>query len=236
MVASYRFGAGAAAPPAGSITQLARPVAGLSSVTNPLAASGGADAEGPAELRRRGAALGAAASAGRSRSRTSRPPPRVQAGVRAARAEWRWHGRRQMPVVALAYIGDSGVAADVGAALRHLAEPGVPIAVEVAEPVPLELSLDLEIDPRWVEDDVAAAVRAALLSGDGALLAPERIGIGRPLFRSRLVERALSVTGTRAVRQILADGAPFPELALDPGAGRWFDLEAGGLAVNGRES
>lgn len=235
VVASYRFGAGAAAPPAGSVAQLARPVAGLSSVTNPLAAFGGADAEGPAELTT--AAPRSALLLGRAVSiQDFEAAARVQAGVRAARAEWRWHGRRQMPVVALAYIGDQGVAADVGAALRHLAEPGVPLAVEVAEPVPLELSLDLEIDPRHVEDDVAAAVREALLTGDGALLAPERIGIGRPLVRSRLVERALSVTGTRAVRQILADGAPFPELALDPGAGRWFDLEAGGLAVNGRES
>ncbi|MCE9579881.1 MAG: hypothetical protein K8W52_42580, partial [Deltaproteobacteria bacterium] len=48
VVASYRFGAGAASPPAGSVSQLARPVPGLAAVGAALAAGGGADAE-PAE-------------------------------------------------------------------------------------------------------------------------------------------------------------------------------------------
>ena len=51
VIATYRFGAGAAAPPAGSITQIAKPVPGLTSVRNPVAAAGGADAEGPDSLR-----------------------------------------------------------------------------------------------------------------------------------------------------------------------------------------
>ena len=57
VTATYRFGAGAAKPPAGTITQIARPVKGLGSVVNPLPARGGADAESGAAcaLRRRAA-------------------------------------------------------------------------------------------------------------------------------------------------------------------------------------
>ena len=51
VVVSYRFGAGAAAPPAGSITKIAKPAAGLRGVINPLAASGGADAEKTEDIR-----------------------------------------------------------------------------------------------------------------------------------------------------------------------------------------
>jgi hypothetical protein len=51
VIAYYRFGAGEAAPPAGSIKALAKPVPGLSSVRNPVAASGGEDAESSTRLR-----------------------------------------------------------------------------------------------------------------------------------------------------------------------------------------
>jgi hypothetical protein len=52
VIASYRFGAGAASPPAGSITKIAKPAPGLRGVVNPIAASGGADAEKADEIRR----------------------------------------------------------------------------------------------------------------------------------------------------------------------------------------
>ncbi|HET6610995.1 MAG TPA: hypothetical protein VFG83_03365, partial [Kofleriaceae bacterium] len=41
IVASYRFGAGAATPPPDSITQIAKPVRGLSSIAQPIAPAGG---------------------------------------------------------------------------------------------------------------------------------------------------------------------------------------------------
>jgi len=59
VVAYYRFGGGGAMPPAGSITQIAKPVKGLKSVRSPVAAYGGADEEAArrdrrARARRRG--------------------------------------------------------------------------------------------------------------------------------------------------------------------------------------
>src|SRR4029453_6836230 len=52
ITATYRFGAGAAKTPAGALSQLARPVAGLRRVVNPVAAGGGADADQPKDVRR----------------------------------------------------------------------------------------------------------------------------------------------------------------------------------------
>ena len=44
VICNYRFGAEAACPPAGSVSQVSKPVKGLRSVKNFLPAFGGADA------------------------------------------------------------------------------------------------------------------------------------------------------------------------------------------------
>jgi hypothetical protein len=66
------------------------------------------------------------------------------------------------------------------------------------------------------------------------LLAPERIGIGQPLMRSRIFDAVLAVKGALAVRSILLDGSPLLDFAVTPGAGRYFDFETGGLILNGK--
>ena len=47
VVATYRFGSGAAAPPAGALTVIANPIPGLRALRNPVAAGGGADPDPP---------------------------------------------------------------------------------------------------------------------------------------------------------------------------------------------
>ena len=55
ITATYRFGAGAAKPPANSITQIARAVPGMRQVANPVAAGGGSDADSADDLRKHNA-------------------------------------------------------------------------------------------------------------------------------------------------------------------------------------
>ena len=117
-------------------------------------------------------------------------------GVRATTVDWRWNQTQQRPVVQVWYIGDAAIAGDVGQALRRLCDPTTPIAADVALPQPLTLSLDITIDARYLEDDVLPRIRAALMDSATGLLAPERIGIGRPLFRSRVFEAVLAVAAT----------------------------------------
>jgi len=52
VVATYRFGSGAAVPPPGAIQQVVRPVIGLRSVRSPVRATPGKDPDPPETLRR----------------------------------------------------------------------------------------------------------------------------------------------------------------------------------------
>lgn len=234
VTASYRFGAGEAAPPARAIDQIAKPVKGVASVVNPLPAEAGSDAEGPDDVRDHGP--GVALLLGRIVSiEDVRAAAAAWPGVRAVRADWRWHASRQAPVVQVWCIAD-GDLSELVRRIKALSDPSLAVDVANATPVSLRLALTVEIDPRHREDDVLPRLRAALLDRRTGLLAPERIGIGLPLFRSRLFAASLAVDGVLGVPELLADGAPFADMGLDPEAGRYFDVAAGGLVLNGRES
>lgn len=224
VVAAYRFGAGAASPPAGSVTQLARPVPGLASVGAALAAGGGADAE-PAESLRE-LAPRSALLLGRAISIDDMEvAARLAPGVSAARADWAWDGVRQRPVVKVWILGGAGVRAAVEARLLALAEPDTPIAVADATPVVATLAIDLEIDPCQVATAVLATVTAALFGDDG-WLTPPVLGIDRPLLRSRLLADLLTIPGVTGVRALTWNGAALLDYGVAPGPGAYFDLAA----------
>jgi hypothetical protein len=233
VVAGYRFGAGKATPPVGSIHQLGKPVKGIKSVRNPVAATGGDDAEPASGLRtyapRSALLLGRAVSILDMEAAAA-----SAAGVRAVRAEWRWNALRQRPLVQIWYIGAASLAATISQKLRGLSDPTTPIEVEQAQPVPLTLSVAVQIHPRHLEATVLPAVRSALLDTQTGLLAPERIGIGLPLFRSRIFEAVLTAPGAVAVTGLLLDGVAFDPYGISPGAGKYFDLESGILLLNGK--
>lgn len=238
IVASYRFGAGKASPPAGSIHQLGKAINGVKSIRNPVAASGGDDAESAGGLRtyapRSALLLGRAVSI-----QDMEVAAATVGGVRAVRAEWRWNQERQRPVVQIWYIGAAALAAKISQRVRSLSDPATPIEAAQAQPVlvlnsPVKLSIAIEIDPRRLEGDVLAAVRTALMDTTTGLLAPERIGIGLPLFRSRIFEAVLAVPGAAAVTGLLWNERAFDPYGLSPGAGRYFDLENGTLLLNGK--
>ena len=51
VVATYRYGSGSAAPAAGSLTVVLKPLPGLRSIVNPVTVGGGADPDSPADVR-----------------------------------------------------------------------------------------------------------------------------------------------------------------------------------------
>ena len=210
ITATYRFGAGAAKPPAGAIGQLARPVAGLRRVVNPVAAGGGADADQPKDIRRN--APNSALLLGRAVSVPDfEALAREFGGVINAHVEWAWDETSQSAVVKVWFISDGG---DIAKALRAFligqADPHTPLVAEEAKAQPSQLIIDLEIDPRFNTQDVIEQVKQALTTPDTGLLALENIPIGCPLFRSRIFEAVLSVEGTRSVRAMTVDGTPAP--------------------------
>ena len=222
VVATYRFGAGAACPPAGSITQMVEPVPGLAQVLSPVAAGGGADAESAASIRtlapRSALLLGRAISL-----EDFEVAARATPGVVTARADWSWENVRQRPLLKVWVVAGPGVAQTVAARLLAISEPDTPIDCAAASAVPATLTIDVELDPARVDADVLASAEAALLGEDGWLL-PAQLGIDRPLLRSRLVAQLLSIPGVSGVRGLHWNGSPFTGYGVAPGVGSYFEL------------
>jgi hypothetical protein len=232
VLAYYRHGAGAATPPAGSITQIAKPVVGLKSVRGPVAPFGGADAEPATSLRKY--APRSALLLGRAISLTDLEAAVASySGVRAAAAEWRWSSQLQVPAAHIWYLADGDLTELIRTELKTLTQPDTPISVEPALPFPALLSIQLKHDPRRFEEDVLAAARTALMDVEFGLLPPERLGIGKPLFRSRIFEFLLRVPGVQSVTGLRYWLWPFSEYGIKPPAGGSFDFSYG-VYLNGR--
>ena len=230
VVARYRFGAGAITPPAGSINQMAKPIKGIKSIHNPVPAAGGADAEKSESIRehapRSALILGRAVS-----NQDFEAVAAGIGGVKAVKGEWNWHGIHQNPVFHIWYIGDTNIAGTILQTLRSIADPSLSIAVNPAQSQPLTLSLSIQINPRFRWQDVHEMIRSELTNPQTGILAPEKIGIGRPLYRSRIYEKVLSITGVLAVTHLVYDGIRFDQIAINPGSDRFFDLENGKLEI-----
>jgi hypothetical protein len=234
VVAYYRHGGGAAMPPAGSISQVAKPVKGLKSVRSPVVPYGGADAEPASSLKKY--APRSALLLGRA---VSLPDLEAAAasysGVRAVAAEWRWSRTLQVPAVHIWYLADGDLTGLILNKLRSVTQPYTPIQVERAVAMPAKLSIQLTHDPRRFEADILAAARTALLDVETGLLPPERLGIGKPLFRSKLFDFLLDVTGVTAVTGLSYWFSPFSDYGITPPAGHYFDF-SNRLFLNGRNA
>jgi hypothetical protein len=232
VTADYRFGGGAAKPPAGAIGQIARPVEGLRRVLNPVAAGGGADADQPKDIRRN--APNSALILGRAVSVPDfEALAREFGGVINAQAEWAWDETRQSAVVKVIFISDGGnIADELRAFLIGFADSNTPLVAIEAKSQISRLVIDLEVDARFNTGRVADEVVQTLTNLESGLLAKQNIPIGRPLFRSRIFEAVLSVAGTRSVRAMTVDGQPSP-FAITTEQDRYRDF-LDGLFVEGR--
>ncbi len=234
VICNYRFGAGAASPPAGSINQISKPVIGLRSIKNPLAAYGGADAEEDDKMRKYAPQsvliLGRAVSMKDMEALAISYP-----SVKAVQAEWRWDNNKQRATAHIFYIGPSQIKVGLSQRIRSVADPSTPITIEVAKAKPLSISLNIKIDRRYLEEDVVINLRDHLTNIETGLLSAENIGIGKPLFRSKFFEEILDIQGIETIQNILVDGNNFSEPAILPGTGSFFDIEQGALIINGKE-
>lgn len=231
IVAHYRFGAGRASPPSGSITQITRPAKGLQSIKNPMAATGGDDAEGADGMRYY--APNSALILGRIVSmQDMEAVVRSFPGVRAVQVEWRWNKEKLQTLAHVWYIGESDIETYITQRLRNLSDPSIYFQVKRASAYlayqyygPTLLKLNLKIDPRYERGSVLLELRKALMDTSTGLLSPDKIGIGRPLIRSEIFAAVLRVEGIIAVSGIFWEGGIFSDYEKRPGAGQYFDFE-----------
>jgi hypothetical protein len=232
IVANYRYGGGKISPPAGSITQIAKPVKGLKNVLNPVAAAGGDDPETIENMRsavpKTSVLLGQIVSIRDVEAVVSNIP-----GVRGFEVEWNWCKTMQSPMVHVYFIGAESLCSFIVSRLSSLSEPNMTYQVQKALSIPVMVNIDLSVDPAFSPDDVISDAGKLLLNSSDGILSPERIGIGKPLFRSRIYKVLTSVEGVLGAGNISWNGEPFIEFAKRPDPGCYFDLESGGLFING---
>ena len=224
VVADYRFGAGADAPPASGIRQLAGAGKGLRAVRSPVAAAQGRDPDGPEDLRssapKTALLLGRAVSAVDFAALTRNAP-----GVVNATANWLWIPEQFQAGVVVHYIGDADPTT-VTDLLRDQADPTVPIAVTQAQPIAVQLALSVEVDPRFVPADVAASVQDHLTGG---ILNLSNAVIGGTFWTTHIYEAVAQVPGAMSVTGLSFAGL---EPALLPNtiggtcvpSGRYYDF------------
>jgi len=171
--AVYRSGIGRPGnASANQITQLATRPLGVTEVTNPLRASGGADAESHEQVRRN------APLAVKSLDRLVSTPDyadfaRTFAGIGKADAQEISDGRRNVLHLTIAGVDDIPIDADsdlminLRRALRELGDPFLPLAVVARDLRLLIVSAKLRIHADHVWESVVAKVRGALLDAFG---------------------------------------------------------------------
>jgi predicted phage baseplate assembly protein len=245
VVAAYRYGSGAASPPAGRLTTISQPQPNLASIQNPVAVSGGADPQAPEDVR--ADAPASTFTFGRAISATDFKVVASQApGVARAAAYWTFDETAQRTLVTV-YVGDDqAAAAAASAAFAGSEDPNRPVAVLAATPISLQLSCTLVAAADQQVPAVVSAATAALCDPAGGLFSPARMGIGQRLYRSA-VDAALMVPGVVAVHDVAVRGFPGPagppslrvprflelDEVADPGEGSFFDLPPGSVSITG---
>lgn len=236
VVATYRFGAGAASPPAGKLTVIAQSFPGLKSVLNPIAVSGGADADPADQIQRY--APRSVLTFGRAVSVFDYEALAAQApDVTRARAAWSWDDTRQRTAVTV-YVGDdAGAVASAKEVLAAAGDPNRPVSVVAATAIPLLIFIALVVTPGFDKAAITAGVKAALTDPKDGLFAPSRLRIGEPVFDSQIEAACLSVDGAVAiVASLLWDVGSFFDMP-DPGPlhipdeGAYFALSEDGVFI-----
>jgi hypothetical protein len=246
VVATYRYGSGAASPPAGRLTTIIKRQANLAAIHNPVAVLGGRDPQSPADVKTNAPA--SVFSFGRAISAADYEAIASQAaGVTRAKAYWTFDAGTQRTLVKIYVNDDAGGVAAASQALAGADDPNRPVTVSPAQAIGVSVTCTLLVAAdRAVSDVVTAATAAFSDPGTGAF-SPAQMGIGQRLYRSH-VEAALTVPGVVAVHQLSVTwtaAAPRPleliffrqlDQAADPGEGAYFALLPANLTILGVQS
>ena len=236
VVAYYRYGSGADAPEAGSLTVIANPLPGLKSLRNPVGAGGGSDPD-PADRIRQYAPRSVLTFGRAIASDDYAVVAALAPGVARVQSLFAWNADEQRATVKL-YVGDDAAAVESArSALAQVADPNRKFTVHAAIPIPTLLAVVIRISPDRIPADVVAAVQAELADPDTGLMGINVIEIGQIVYFSQIAEACLRVPGVTA-----APGALFLDLRngvvqlglpprIVPNEGEFFQLSMQGVFI-----
>jgi hypothetical protein len=210
VVAGFRLGAGRSGNvAAGGVNQIISRPFGVNAVINPLPATGGTDADGPADTRvvipLRVKALDRLVSV-----RDYEDFTRARAGIGKAVAVALSDGEREVVHVTIAGAGDAPVDPSsrlfrtLEASLAQFGDVQLPVRVEERELVLLVLAANVAVLPDFTFELVEPAVRAAVL--DRFSFAAR--DLGRPAFLSEALAAMQGVAGVDYVDVDVFAGVP----------------------------
>jgi predicted phage baseplate assembly protein len=223
VVATYRYGAGAAAPAAETLTVVQTPTPGLKGVRNPLPPTGGDDADQPAQLR--SLAPQSVLTFNRAVSLDDYAAIALTAsGVTQAVASFAFDPIAQRPRVMLWIAGDANAPAAVAAALAGTAMPNQSLVINQATAAEATLSLTYVRDPRYADTAVQAGLTAALLDPNNGLLGTNVVGIGQSIYQSQIAAACLApaVPGVTAIQNVVMTPPGTSCQRYSPGSGSYF--------------
>jgi predicted phage baseplate assembly protein len=191
----------------GQVSLLTRPPAGVLTVTNPLAGSGGAGPEGR-DRARRNAPLGTLTLDRLVSVIDYAAFARTFAGIGKAEAAELADGRRHFVHLTVAGSDDlplapgSDLLLNLAQALARAGDPREPVQIDPRERVLLVLQAGVRIDPDYQWADIDAALRQALVQK----FPFEDRGMGRDMFLSEVIATLQGVAGVLEVEVDIFDG------------------------------
>ncbi len=201
IVASYRYGAGAESPAPGTLTVVLQPQPGLKSIRNPVAPSGGADADAPDKVRQ--LAPRSVLTFNRAVSLDDYEVIAAAApGVRRAKAIFSFDAAAQRPAVNIWVGDDSGAVTAARAAITGAADPNRPVIITQAYQQQATLTLTYLRDARYDDVKIRAALHDALLDPDLGLFGANVVAIGQVFYDSQVYAVCLAVPGVEAVQSL----------------------------------
>ena len=233
--ATYRYGSGAASPPAGRLTTIVSRQPNLAAVHNPVAVVGGADPQRPQDVK--ADAPASVFTFGRAISAIDYQVVAAgAAGVTRVKAYWTFDAAQQRTLVKIYVNDDAGGVSTATQALAGSDDPNRPVAVAAATAIDVAVSATVVVAADRVVDDVLTAATAAFTDPAAGALSPAQMSIGQWLYRSHLTA-ALSVPGVVAVRHLdvtwTASAPRRLDEVADPGEGAYFQLLPGNLTLTG---
>ncbi len=198
--AVYRSGIGMAGMvDAGALTLLQTRPLGIRGVTNPLPASGAADPE-TRDSARANAPLTVLTLERIVSLRDFEDFARAFAGIGKAQATPIWAGAsRRVHITVAAANGDpilptSALYLNLESAIEQARDPGQPFQLDSYQPLFFNVAVKVLVDPRYVTQDVLAAVHESLLAAFGF----ENRGFGQPVTSAEVVAVIQRVPGVIA--------------------------------------
>ena len=233
VIASYRYGGGAEAPEATTLTVLTKPLPGMSTVRNPVAIGGGADAETPDMTRRTGPR--SVLTFGRAISGDDYEAIALAAGVPRAKSYYSWDADMQRAVVKL-YVGGSSGAVDLAiSALKPAIDPNRPLLVLPAVERVCKITLAIVRDARYEVEPLRAALQEVLRGETVGIFDGGLAHIGVAMYNSWILEACMRVPGVVGVSflQFVSTPAHVSDTNVrhEAGEGGFFSLNENDLAI-----